>query len=242
MTARLFERWRQDGDARARDELVRRHLPLARRLAGRYRNGLEPFEDLFQVASLGLVVAIERFDPGRGLPFPSYAIPTILGELKRHFRDTGWSAHVPRPAKELAQQIDSATRELTPRLQRPPRVDELTHYLEISTEDILTGLHAAAAHHSTSLDTPVLTEAGEPVSSVGDSFGAEDHRYELVETAAALPDGLQRLLLNERRAVTLRLAHDFTQSEIAERLGCSQMQVSRLLRSAAQKLRDLGVI
>lgn len=239
VTDRLFRRWREDGDLRARDELFERYLPIARRLAGRYWNAIEPFEDLFQVASLGLFAAIERFDPDRGVAFPVFAIPTVLGELKRYFRDTGWSAHVPRHAQELARLVERASRELTVHSRRPPRVSELAEYLEISTEDVLTGLHAAAAHHSVSLDAPLTTDSAEEVSSLGESMGREDERFAFVETAAVLSSSARRLSVAERRALALRLEKDLKQSEIAELLGCSQMQVSRLLRSGAEKLRAL---
>ncbi|HZE06975.1 MAG TPA: sigma-70 family RNA polymerase sigma factor [Solirubrobacteraceae bacterium] len=239
VTDRLFRRWREEGDLRARDEIFERHLPIARRLAGRYWNAFEPFEDLFQVASLGLFAAIERFDPDRGVAFPVFAIPTVLGELKRYFRDTGWSAHVPRRAQELARLVEKASRELTANSRRAPRVSELAEYLEISTEDVLTGLHAATAHHSVSLDAPVTTSSAEEVSSLGESLGCEDERFALVETATALSSAARSLSLAERRALALRLEADLKQSEIAELLGCSQMQVSRLLRSGAEKLRSV---
>lgn len=236
---RLFRRWRVQGDRRARDEIFERHLPLARRLAGRYWSAFEPFDDLFQVASLGLLAAIERFDPDRGVAFPTFAIPTMLGELKRYFRNTGWSTHVPRRAQELALRVEAASRQLASVSRRSPRVEELAQYLELSTEDVLIGLTAAAAHHSVSLDAP-LADAVEEGLSLGESLGTDDDGYSRVDLTTSLAAAARHLSLSERRALGLRVDDDLKQSEIAQRLGCSQMQVSRLLRSAADKLRQFG--
>src|SRR5205807_8808921 len=151
---RLFVRWQQHGDQRAREELVERFLPLARNLARRYAGAREPFDDLLQVASLGLVKAIDRFDVNRGAAFSSFAVPTILGELKRYFRDLGWSVHVPRGAQEQALRVQEAQERLTSKTGRPPTVHELAEYLELEVEDVLDALETAAAHHSASLDAP----------------------------------------------------------------------------------------
>jgi RNA polymerase sigma-B factor len=226
------------GRRAARDELVRRNLPLARRLAARYRNPHEPYDDLVQVASLGLLKAVDRFDPEFGRPFSSFATPTILGELRRHFRDTGWSAHVPRGAQELALRVQKVAGELTDRHGRSPTVTEIASELELDLEPVLQALEAGRAHYAASMDAP--TGAGEPDESepltLHDQTGAPDTGYSLVETSTSLAAGIARLPYIEREAITLRLQDDLTQSEIAERLGCSQMQVSRLLRRAAQRL------
>ncbi|HEY2259794.1 MAG TPA: sigma-70 family RNA polymerase sigma factor [Solirubrobacteraceae bacterium] len=236
----LFERLRRDDDSAARDELVERFLPLARKLAARYTNPYEPFDDLLQVASIGLLGAIDRFDPGRGVGFPSFAIPTILGELKRYFRSTGWSAHVPRRAQELALRVDKGSRQLSARSGRAPRVEEIAQYLEISTEDVLIGLDAGRAHYSVSLDAPSNnnTVDSEP-ESLGSSIGTEDDRIGLVETSTSLSAALKRLPFLEREALRLRLQEDLKQTEIAQRLGCSQMQVSRLLGRASMRVREM---
>src|SRR5436190_10249681 len=236
----LFERLRRDGDTAAREELVRRFLPLARKLATRYTNPYEPFEDLLQVASIGLLGAVDRFDPSRGVGFPSFAIPTILGELKRYFRSTGWSAHVPRRAQELALRVDKASRQISARTGRAPRVEEIAQYLELPTEDVLMGLDAGRAHYSVSLDAPSssTTVDSEP-ESLGSSLGADDERIGLVETSSSLSSALRRLPYLEREALRLRLAEDLKQTEIAQRLGCSQMQVSRLLGRAAARVREM---
>src|SRR5947209_1728968 len=151
---KLFIRWQQHGDQRAREELVDRFLPLAPNLARRYAGAREPFDDLLQVASLGLVKAIDRFDVDRGAAFSSFAVPTILGELKRYFRDLGWSVHVPRGAQEQALKVQEAQELLTTRTGRPPTVNELAEYMEFAVEDVLDALETAAAHHASSLDAP----------------------------------------------------------------------------------------
>ncbi|HWE11737.1 MAG TPA: SigB/SigF/SigG family RNA polymerase sigma factor [Solirubrobacteraceae bacterium] len=235
----LAQRWRVQGDRAARDELFIRFLPLARKLAGRYTNPHEPLEDLVQVASLGLLGAIDRFDPERGVRFPAFAIPTILGELKRYFRNTGWSAHVPRGAQEMALRVDRAAKQITADRGRQPRVDELAEYLEVRPEDVLEGLDAGAAHYSVSLDAPVAAADGGEPDALGDSIGHEDETYGLVETRASLSSAVARLPYLERKALALRLHSDMKQTEIARELGCSQMQVSRLLRRAVSKLREL---
>jgi RNA polymerase sigma-B factor len=235
-TDTLVRRWRDDHDHAARDELFARFAPMARRLAGRYNhNRYEPLEDLVQVASVGLLAAIDRFDPDRGMPFPAFAIPTILGELRRYFRNTGWSVHVPRGAQELALRIDGAVRQTG----RQPRVHELAEYLELDPEEVLAGLEAATAHYSVSLDAPVASADSEQLETLGDHIGAVDDRYRLIETAAGFSAAAKHLPYLERQALTLRLAHNLKQSEIAHELGCSQMQVSRLLRRAGARLRAL---
>jgi RNA polymerase sigma-B factor len=236
----LFERFHRYEDQRAREELLGRFLPLARKLASRYMNPYEPFDDLVQVATVGLLGAIDRFDPERGASFPSFAIPTILGELKRYFRSTGWSAHVPRGAQELALRVDRAVRQLEGRLGRAPTVNELEDHLSLPTEDVLTGLEAGNAHYSVSLDAPAAAHGSEadpePLAS---SLGSDDDRIGLVETRLSLSAAMKRLPYPEREALGLRLSKDLKQTEIAARLGCSQMQVSRLLRRAAATVHEL---
>src|SRR5438270_12905665 len=172
----LFTRWQKSRDQRAREELVTRFLPLARNLARRYAGAREPFDDLLQVASLGLVKAIDRFDVERGAAFSSFAVPTILGELKRYFRDLGWSVHVPRGAQEQALRVQEAHERLTTKTGRPPTVNQLAEYLELSVEAVLDALETAAAHHSTSLDAP-REDRDDESGSLADLFGEEDQRY-----------------------------------------------------------------
>jgi RNA polymerase sigma-B factor len=234
----LFIRWQKRGDHEARGELVDRFLPLARKLARRYAGAREPFEDLMQVASLGLVKAVDRFDAERGTAFSSFAVPTILGELKRYFRDLGWSVHVPRGAQEMALKVEEAQQRLTTRTGRPPSVNELAEFLEMSIEDVLDALETASAHHSTSLDAP--REDGEDESgTLADAFGEEDARYELVDESVTISIAARELSPRERRVLALRFVKDMTQTQIAEEIGVSQMQVSRILRRALGRLREL---
>ena len=238
-TRELTLLWRESGDRWARDALADRFGPLARRLAHRYVTSNEPLEDLVQVASVGLLAAINRYDPDRGTPFTAFAIPTILGELKRYFRDTGWSVHVPRGPQEMALRVDQASRDVAAHTGRAPRVSELAQYLEVDTEQVLAGLEAGSAHFATSLDAPAATLDGEEPEPLLAQIGAVEEGFALVEIAASLAEAMTRLPYLERQALTLRLRGNLKQTEIAERLGCSQMQVSRLLRRAATRLREL---
>ena len=234
----LFVRWQRHGDQRAREELVQRFLPLARKLARRYSGAREPFDDLMQVASLGLVKAIDRFDPTRGTAFSSFAVPTILGELKRYFRDLGWAVHVPRGAQELALKVEEAQQQLTSRTGRPPSVPDLAEFLELSIEDVLDALETAGAHHCVSLDTPREDSEGDS-GTLADAFGEHDPRFEIVEASASIAAGAKHLSARERRVLELRFVQDLTQTQIADEIGVSQMQVSRILRRALSQLRDL---
>lgn len=238
-SAELFERWRRSRDFAARDELVQRFLPLARKLARRYVQSSESYEDLVQVASLGLVKAVERFDPDRGFAFTSFAVPTIVGELKRHFRDTGWALHVDRGAQERARKITEAQQAISARTGRPPRVDELAQYLELSEEEVLDGLQVAEAYGTVSLDAP-LTGDDDASSTRLDAIGDEDERLMSVDDQATIFAAAKHLPQRERQILYLRFGEDLTQSEIAERIGVSQMQVSRLLRRSLQRLRELA--
>jgi RNA polymerase sigma-B factor len=236
-TNRLFKRWQDDGDQSAREQLAEHFLPLARRLARRYQGAHEPLDDLTQVASLGLVKAIDRFDSERGLAFSTFAVPTILGELKRYFRDLGWSVHVPRGAQDQALKVADAQRRLTTDIGRSPTIQELAQYLELSVEDVLDGLEAGAAHHATSLDAPRDDEDGE-FATLADGFGADDPGYEQVEVAATVGRAAERLSERQRQVLALRFVKDLTQAEIAEEIGVSQMQVSRILRGSISELSD----
>ncbi len=237
-TAALFERWQDSGDNRARELLVERFMPVARKLAWRYRGAREPLEDLVQVASVGLLNAIDRFDATRGTSFTSFAVPTIIGEIKRYFRDLGWSVHVPRSSQELALKVENAERKLVPTIGRSPTVQELAQYLELSIEDVLDALEASAAHHSTSLDAP-REDGGEEVGTLADSLGADDQRFDLIEFGATIAPAARQLSQRERRVLALRFLEDRTQSEIAEEIGVSQMQVSRILRQSVARLGEL---
>lgn len=233
------ELWRRRDTPWAREELVQRFLPLARRLASRYRSPHDPYEDLIQVASVGLLGAIDRFDPDRGIAFPAFAIPTILGELKRHFRQTAWAVHVPRGAQEMALRVDHATRELSAHTGRGPRLEVLAEHLQASVEDVLLGLEAGAVHYSASLDAPAPGTDAEDDQTLADRIGSDDESIGLLEASLSFTAAIPRLPYFERQALVMRMQQNMTQKEIAEHMGCSQMQVSRLLRRASERLRSL---
>ncbi len=217
---------------------MERYLPLARKLAHRYAGAREPFDDLMQVACLGLVKAVDRFDSERGTAFSSFAVPTILGELKRYFRDLGWAVHVPRGVQELALKVEEAQQEVTSRTGRAPSVRELAEYLELSLEDVLDALEAGAAHHGVSLDVP-RDDADEESGTLADAFGEPDESSELVDARVTISAAARQLSLRDRRVLMLRFAGDRTQTEIAQVIGVSQMQVSRILRRALAQLNEL---
>ena len=234
----LFVRWQQHGDRQARDELAQRFLPLARKLARRYSGAREPFDDLLQVASLGLVKAIDRYDLERGTAFSSFAVPTILGELKRYFRDLGWAVHVPRGAQERAVKVEEAHQQLSARRNRAPTVSELVEYLELSIEDVLDALETSRAHHASSLDAPYDDGEGESGSMV-ESFGDVDPSLLSADVRVTIVAAARQLPAREREVLALRFVHDLTQTQIAGHIGVSQMQVSRILRRAISHLSDI---
>ena len=237
-SAELFHRWRRYADRRARDELIERFVPLARKLARRYLRSSEPYEDLAQVASLGLVKAVERFDPTRGYAFTSFAVPTIVGELKRYFRDSGWALHVDRGGQELARKVAEAGQRISARTGRAPTVSELSQYLECSHEEVLEGLQTAEAYDAVSLDAPAGGNGDRPASRL-EALGAEDLRLELVDERATIFAAARHLPERARQILYLRFNEDLTQTEIAARVGVSQMQVSRLLRRSLAHLHEL---
>ena len=232
-----FRRLRAGGDEAIRNELIERALPLAHQVARRYLRGGEPFEDLLQVARLGLVKAVDRFEPGRGVAFSSYAVPTMVGEIKRHFRDTCWSIHLPRSLQERVLKVEQAERELSGRIGRAPTVAELAAHAHLTEEQALEALEAASAYDTRSLDAPAPAEDDEGRSH-GETIGEIDERFGLVEDLGAVRVAMQSLPLRERRILHMRFMRDMTQSEIAERVGVSQMQISRLLRRALRTLRE----
>jgi RNA polymerase sigma-B factor len=233
----LFAHYRVTGDERTRERLVLRHLPLARSLAARYARGIEPADDLFQVACLALVKAVDRYDPERGSAFSSYAVPTILGELKRHFRDKTWTVRVPHSLHDLAMRVKTATERMTLTLGRRPSVRELAEALGVCEERILAALGALAAYEVTSLDLPCGDSEDK---TLGDVLGDDDRGYRRVEQRDELDDLLRILPLRERQVVRLRFEEDLTQQEIGDRLGMSQMAVSRLLRRCLPQLREIA--
>jgi RNA polymerase sigma-B factor len=222
--ASLFELYHARGDLAARDELIARHLPLVRNLARRYSYTSEPLDDLCQVGAMALLKAVERYRPERGASFRAYAIPTIVGELRRHFRDTGWALHVPRGLQDRAREAGAALAQLQASLGRSPTIAELAAARGVPREDVIEALDARLAYDATSLDGATR-------------MGAEDERFEMIEYHAMLERTLRAMPARERRILHLRFSEDMSQAEIARRVGFSQMHVSRLLRRALERLR-----
>lgn len=231
----LFAR-RDAGDLVARDALVERFLPLARSLARRYERSSEPLDDLVQVASLALVNAVDRFDPAHGTAFSSYALPTIVGELKRHFRDRAWLVRPPRVLQELAMRSDRAIAQLSAELDRPPTVSELAARLGGGEEQILEALQARGARHGVSLHTPRGSEDDEHL--LQDTLGSHDNGFADAESRAVLDGLMAGLSPRSRHVLHLRFEHDLTQTQIGELMGVSQMQVCRLIRQALGQMHE----
>jgi RNA polymerase sigma-B factor len=221
--------------AALRDRTIEAWLPLAQHLAHRYSGRGEPTDDLLQTAAVGLIKAVDKFDPSRGVDFAGYAIPTIIGELKRHFRDRTWDIRVPRRLQELRLSISEANGTLLQSLGRSPTVADVAAHLKLTEEEVLEGLEGARAYNAVSLSTP--TGDGERATELGDLLGAEDSQYELAELRVALGPALSTLDEREQKILTLRFYGNLTQSQIADQIGVSQMHVSRLLARALTKLR-----
>ena len=219
-----------------RDELVEMHLPLVEYLARRFRNRGEPLDDLVQVATIGLIKSVDRFDLGREVEFSTYATPTIVGEIKRHFRDKGWAIRVPRRLQELKLSLTKATSELSQKNGRSPTVSELAAHLGMTDEEILEGLESSNAYSAISLDAPDGSDGDSP--SVSDSLGALDEDLEGVEYRESLKPLLEKLPAREKKILMLRFFGNMTQSQIAGELGISQMHVSRLLARTLAQLRQ----
>lgn len=233
--ARLFARYR-DGDQAARDELVERFLPLAQKLARRYGSRADTIDDLVQVASVGLIKAVDRFDPERGTSFSTFAVPTILGELKRHFRDTGWTMRVPRSVQELALKVERVLTNPSTGIGRTPTAAEVAAHLEVDVEQVLEAMDAVATSSTISLDAPRSSD-GDSTATVADIVGEEDLGFDMVEYGSSIAPIMDAMPKRDRLIVHMRFVEDMTQAEIAERIGISQMHVSRLLRRAVERLR-----
>jgi RNA polymerase sigma-B factor len=233
---RLLARYARTRDPVVLEQLVDRFTPLARKLASRYR-GQEPFDDLMQVASVGLINAINRFDPDRGLAFSSFAVPTILGELRRHFRDRTWLLHVDRGVKDRSAVVERAIDQLT-RTQggRPPSVVDIAELTELTSEEVVEAINARTARYVLSVDAS--SDEDEETSPMIERLGEEDVGYDAVEYGAAIASVVDGLPERERTILHLRFVEDMTQSEIAARVGVSQMHVSRILRATLARLRD----
>jgi RNA polymerase sigma-B factor len=234
----LFEQYRDSDSPVDREMIVRRFLPLARQLAAGYAHGTEPFDDLYQVACLGLVRAVDRFDTERHTAFSSYAVPTILGELKRYFRDKTWALRVPRDLQELGLSVQRASERLTATLGRAPTIDEIAEEVGAEREAVLEAREALSAYHATSLEES-RTGREDDEGTLVETLSCQEGGYHLAEERVLLDDLLRCLTLREREAVRLRFEEDLTQHEIGERMGVSQMQVSRILRGSIARLREV---
>ncbi|MDQ6874528.1 MAG: RNA polymerase sigma factor SigF [Actinomycetota bacterium] len=224
------------GRQAVRDRLVEMHLPLVEYLARRFRNRGEPYDDLVQVATIGLIKSVDRFDLGRGVEFTTYATPTIVGEIKRHFRDKGWTIRVPRRLQELKLALSKATGELSQKLGRSPTIAEIAGFLGTSEEDVLEGLESANAYSAVSLDAPDGSDSDSP--AVADTLGSVDDAMEGVEYRESLKPLLEQLPPREKKILLLRFFGNMTQSQIAAEIGISQMHVSRLLARTLADLRE----
>ncbi len=231
----LLARYHRTHDRRDRDAIVERFMPLARRLAGRYNRRPDTLDDLTQVAALALVKAVDRFDPGRGIAFSSYAVPTIVGEIKRHFRDHGWAVRPPRALAERALRVEGAAREFSGQHHRAPTVAELCERMDLTEEEVLDALHAGRAASASSLDAPVAKQDDTTVS-LGERLGGDDDGYGLAEQRVLLDGLLRGVSPRDREILHMRYFEDMTQAEIGEVFGVSQMQVSRLVRNSIERM------
>jgi len=233
----LLRRYHQGGDLEAREQLIEQYLPLVRSLARRYANRGEQLEDLVQVGAIGLIKAIDRFDVDRGVELSTYATPNIIGEIKRHFRDKGWSIRVPRGLQELNVRLSQLLERLTAELERSPTISELAEAAGVTEEEVLEALESGQAYTTVSLSAPSGQGEDGQVDPL-ESLGELEHAYEVSEDRAVLAPGLEALDERERRILHLRFWEGLTQSQIAAQVGISQMHVSRLIRRALEKVRD----
>jgi len=237
LTRALFIRYRLEGDEAARDELVEMYLNLVKYLASRFRNRGEPVDDLVQVGTIGLIKAIDRFDIDRAVEFTTYATPTIVGELKRHFRDKGWAIKVPRRLQELSFKVNQAIDALTQQLQRSPTIPEVAEYLDVTADDVLEAMETSEAYNFVSLESDRNTDGAESFSIL-EYIGKDDHLMGVVDDRTTLAAALKLLSSQEQQVLYLRFFQGLTQTEIARQMDISQMQVSRLLRKTLRVLRE----
>lgn len=236
-TRELFRRYKEEGDEEAREQLIVSHVNLVRYIAAKFKNRGEPLDDLIQVGTIGLIKAIDRFDPSRGLEFTTYATPTIMGEIKRHFRDKGWTIRVPRRLQELSAKVNSATDVLTAQLQRSPSIEEVADYLGTTADEVLEAMESSSAYSSVPLEGQGNNEEDDAPSvidryaSVDGDLEASDDRMVLEEVIGEFPEA-------DQQAIRMRFIDGMTQVEIAKRLGISQVQVSRMLRRALRRIQD----
>ena len=236
-TRELFLHYREFQDEESRDELITMYLNLVKYLASRFRNRGEPIDDLIQVGTIGLIKAIDRFDTGREVEFTTYATPTIVGELKRYFRDKGWAIKVPRRLQELSFRVNQAVDQLTQKIQRSPTILEIAEYLGVTTEEVLEAMETSEAYNFVSLETDRNSD-GSDSFSILEYIGKDDQLMAIVDDRTTLAKALKFLTPQEQRVLYLRFFQGLTQTEIATKLEISQMQVSRLLRKTLRVLRE----
>ena len=235
-TRELFRRYKLEGDEDAREQLILNHLNLVRFLAAKFKNKGEPLDDLIQVGTVGLIKAIDRFDISRDLEFTTYATPTILGEIKRHFRDKGWSVRVPRRLQELYAKVNKTTDELTKDLQRSPSVAEIAEHLDVSVDEVLEAMESSSAYSSVPLEAGSGDDDDAP--AVIDRYASEDAGLGTADDRMVIEDTIRDFSPREQDVIRMRFVEGLTQVEIAERLGVSQVQVSRLLRRTLKKIQE----
>ncbi len=235
-THELFRLYKEEGDEEAREQLIMSHMNLVRYLASKFKNRGEPLDDLIQVGNIGLIKAIDRFDASRGIEFTTFATPTIMGEIKRHFRDKGWSVRVPRRLQELSAKITQAVDSLTADLQRTPSTEEVARYLGVEVDEVLEAMESAGAYSPISLEGPTSDDDDAP--AIIDRYATEDEQLSGADDRMFIEQTIQEFSPREREIIEMRFMEGLTQVEIAERLGISQVQVSRLLRKTLQKVRE----
>ncbi len=233
----LLRRYHEDGDLRAREQLIEQYMSLVRSLARRYSYRGEQLEDLVQIGAIGLIKAIDRFDLDRGVELTTYATPNIIGEIKRHFRDKGWSVRVPRGLQELNVQLSRLVEQLTVQFSRSPTIPELAKAAGVEEEQVLEALESGRAYTSLSLSVGGGGGEDDDLDPL-ESLGTEEHQYEVSEDRAVLAPGFKVLDERERRILQLRFFEGLTQSQIAQQVGISQMHVSRLIRRSLEKIRE----
>ena len=235
-TRELFRRYKEEGDDDAREQLVMSHLNLVRFLASKFKSRGEPLDDLIQVGTIGLIKAVDRFDPTRGLEFTTFATPTILGEIRRHFRDKGWSVRVPRRLQELSSKVNQTKEELTKGLHREPSVEEVATALNTTVDEVLEAMESSSAYSSVPLEGGSSGEDDTP--SVIDRYVSEDEELALSDDRMAIEEAIRDFSPREQEIIRMRFIDGLTQVEIAKKLGISQVQVSRLLRRTLRKLQE----
>ncbi len=237
LTRELFRRYKEKGDEDAREQLIVNHLNLVRFLASKFKNRGEPLDDLIQVGTIGLIKAIDRFEPDRGLEFTTYATPTIMGEIKRHFRDKGWSVRVPRRLQELSAKVNQAQEQLTNELQRSPSIEEIAQRVDATVEEVLEAIESSSAYTSVPLEAGGNSDDDE-APSILDRYADLDQDLVASDDRMVLEDAISDFSPREQEVIRMRFMEGMTQVEIAEKLEVSQVQVSRLLRRTLRRIQD----